>query len=174
MYLHITNAGALPVSDVQSETAIPTTVFRVPEDGYFKQLLKLAKSCDDLARCGMNESGEYELDPDGPMMGKEPISVYCNFTTNSTVIKHNAANVVTLEHCENGSGCASVNVSYEAHMDQIISVIDHSSYCQQEIVFSCKIAPLVFDGTSFAFWRYRNNETNEPITQGNANCKCSM
>ena len=169
-----TEALPVPTTTIQSDQPMENLEREdCTGDGYFKQLVKLAKTCDDLARCGLTESGRYELDPDGPMIGKEPISVYCNFATNSTVIKHNGTNEVTLENCDSGSGCASVNVSYEAHMNQIRSIMDHSSYCQQEIVFSCNIAPLVFNDVSFASWRYRNNETNEPITQGNADCKCS-
>ena len=160
----------LPVSAVHYEV-VPTTIIRVPEDGYFKQLLKLAKTCDDLGRCGLNESGEYELDPDGPMFGEEPIRVFCNFTTNSTVIRPDS-NEIKLQNCDSGSACASVNISYGGHMDQISSIVDRSSFCQQEIVFSCNVAPLVLDGVSFASWRYRNG-ANEDITHDNIECKCS-
>ena len=159
----------LPVSDVQYEVA-PTTIIRVPEDGYFKQLLKLAKTCDDLARCGLTESGEYELDPDGPMFGEEPIRVFCNFATNSTVIRPDS-NEIKLQNCDSGPACASVNISYGGHIDQIISIVERSSVCQQEIVFSCNVAPLVLDGVSFASWRYRNGAI-EDINDDNIKCKC--
>ena len=160
----------LPNCDVQTEVAT-TTIIRVPEDGYFKQLLQLAKTCDDLARCGLNESGEYELDPDGPMFGEEPIRVFCDFTTNSTVIRPDS-NEISLQNCDSGSGCASVNVSYGANIDQIMSIVDNSLNCQQEIVYSCNVAPLVLDDVSFASWKHRNG-MDQPFTEDNVKCKCS-
>ena len=133
-------------------------------------MLKLAKTCDDLARCGLTESGEYELDPDGPMYGEEPIRVFCNFTTNATVIIPDT-NEISLQNCKSGPGCASVDISYEANLNQIMSIIEHSSYCQQEMIFSCNTAPLVLDGESFSSWRYRNG-MNQPFTQDNVQCEC--
>jgi len=165
--LHTTE---LPDTNIQTEVT-PTTIVRVPEDGYFKQLLKLAKTCDDLARCGLTESGEYELDPDGPMYGDEPIRVFCNFTTNATVIIPDT-NEINLQNCESGSGCASVNVSYEVNMNQIMSIVDSSTYCQQELIFSCNMSPLVLDGESFSTWKYRNGR-NQSFTQDNAQCECN-
>ena len=136
-------------------------------------MLKLAKTCHDLALCGLSESGEYELDPDGPMNGEEPIRVFCNFTTNSTVIMPDDTNEISLQNCDSGAGCASINVSYEATgIEQILSIIEHSNYCSQEIVFSCNVAPLVLDGVSFASWRYRNG-ISQAFTQDNVECKCS-
>ena len=135
----------------------------------------MAKTCDDLARCGLTESGEYELDPDGPMKGEEPIRVFCNFTTNSTVIMPDDTNEISLQNCDSGTGCASINVSYEANMKQIMSIIEHSSDCQQEIVFSCNIAPLVLDGVSYASWMYKNGDVQvvQEVTSENIECKCS-
>ena len=138
-------------------------------------MLKLAKTCHDLGLCGLNESGEYELDPDGPNFGEEPIRVFCNFTTNATVINldNGSTNEMKLDNCDGSARCASVNVSYEAtDIHQILSIIEHSNYCSQEIVFSCNVAPLVLDGVSFASWRYRNG-ISQAFTQDNVECKCS-
>ena len=132
----------------------------------------MAKTCDDLALCGLTESGEYELDPDGPMFGEDPIRVFCDFTTNSTVIRPANTNEISLQHCDSGSGCASTIVSYEENMEQIMAIINNSFNCQQEIVYSCNVAPLVLDGVSFASWKYRDG-MDQPFNQDNVKCKCS-
>ena len=136
-----------------------------------EQCIKLAKTCRDLAACGLNESGEYELPRPG-WYGEEPMRVFCNFSTNSTSIRPKYLEEIRLQNCDGGPGCASVNVSYGVDMDQVTSVMEHSTYCKQEIVFSCNLAPLVYNGVSFASWRYRNGQ-NQAITQDNAGCKCS-
>ena len=132
----------------------------------------MAKTCHDLALCGFNESGEYELNP---WFGEEPIRVFCDFNTNSTVIRpESGVNEFSLQNCDS-SECASVNVSYGgASMDQIKLMMASSAYCQQEIEFSCNLAPLVLDGESFASW-VDGNGIKQSFTQDNdrhVQCKC--
>ena len=119
--------------------------------------MALAETCAELAYYGPFESGEYEIDPDGYGVRRNgPIRVFCDFTTNSTVIRHNLGNEVSLENhfLQRGPQGAVVDISYDAPMDQIKSLLyDPLARCKQEIVFSCKAAPLVIDNNPLASFR---------------------
>ena len=39
------------------------------------------RSCAEYANSGLESSGSYFIDPDGPQVGKEPFQVYCNFSS---------------------------------------------------------------------------------------------
>ena len=39
------------------------------------------RSCSEYAKYGLDSSGPYIIDPDGPLLGQEPFQVYCNFTS---------------------------------------------------------------------------------------------
>ena len=49
---------------------------------YLKELSKLntVRTCEEMHQYGINMSDHYYIDPDGPLTGKEPIKVFCNFT----------------------------------------------------------------------------------------------
>ena len=53
-----------------------------------QRTLQSSKTCEDLAKHGITESGMYPVDPDGFGNGAEPVMVQCNFTTNTTEILH--------------------------------------------------------------------------------------
>ena len=159
------------VTNAEVSTNVVPTNDGIELTDELEECIKLAKTCSNLAGCGLNESGEYELPRPG-WYGEEPIRVICNFTTNSTTIRPTYINEIRLQNCDGGPGCASVNISYGVNMDQITSIVESSFSCKQEIVFSCSLAPLVFNGVSFASWRYRD-EQKQAITQYNAECKCS-
>ena len=134
----------------------------------------LTGTCDELARVGIDESGEYEIDPDGANSGEAPILVTCNFTTKSTIVRPDfARGEVKLENdFSNGPHYASVDISYDAPMGQIISLLDRTtSFCKQEIVFSCNLAPLFFNNLSFAWLRNRDG-ANQSVSYDNIRCKC--
>ena len=48
---------------------------------HLKQLSKLntVRTCEEMKEYGVDESGFYLVDPDGPLIGQEPIMVYCDF-----------------------------------------------------------------------------------------------
>ena len=144
----------------------------IQEVEYLKQLSrsKMARTCAELSRYGFNESGEYEIDPDGPLMGHAPIVAFCNFTTNATEIRLKPADQIDLEYCENGSGCSSISIEYQASMQQIKSLMDLHSSCSQKIVFSCNFAPLQFNGVSYGWWSDR--EGNNQTFGKDPNCEC--
>ena len=52
------------------------------EVDHLKELSKLlsVRTCDEMHDYGVNKSDYYFVDPDGPLNGKEPIWVYCDFT----------------------------------------------------------------------------------------------
>ena len=134
----------------------------------------LTGTCDELAHVGIDESGEYEIDPDGANSGEAPILVTCNFTTKSTKVRPDfARGEVKLENdFSNGPHYASVDISYDAPMGQIISLLDRTtSFCKQEIVFSCNLAPLFFNNLSFAWLRNRDG-ANQSVSYDNIRCKC--
>ena len=64
------------------------------ELSYLKELSKLniVRTCEEMADYGVNQSDFYLIDPDGPLMGEKPISVYCDFRNGivSTKISHNS------------------------------------------------------------------------------------
>ena len=139
----------------------------------WKQLTKLAKSCDDILSVGINESGEYQVDPDGATLGQEAISVYCDFQTNSTTISRNTGRV---EMFNNGSEHVTLNIDYDnANVEQLVRIVEYSDRCQQEIVFSCYITSSFFmkNGESFAKWNYRSGG-NQPISYNHFGCNCGM
>ena len=179
--LHCTSTTENPDTNIQTEEASSTTSSTIQTDNLMndgieltddvEECIKMAKTCYDLAECGFNESGEYELSRPG-WYGEGPIRVFCNFTTNSTTVRPRYVDEIRLQNCDGTPGCSSVDISYGVDIGQVTSIVDYSFYCKQEIVFSCNLAPLVYNGVSFASWRYRNDQ-NQAITQDNAECKCS-
>ena len=168
----------LPTDSVTDE-ASTTGNIQLNEDQQDNQdkvrYFKLAKTCQELAYNEIDESGEYEVDPDGHMNGEGPIRVFCDFTTNSTVIRHNLGNEVSLEnHYLSGPETASVEISYDAHMDQIVSLLNNpTSHCKQEILFSCNIAPLVIENHPLALFKYRNGANTRDITCADSTTSCN-
>jgi len=73
----------------------PTTTPE-PDDSIEERISKLEqlsrigtlRSCSEYARYGLEETGAYIIDPDGPLIGQEPFQVFCNFTSGSTEIYH--------------------------------------------------------------------------------------
>lgn len=44
------------------------------------------RSCQEYSRYGLDASGTYLIDPDGPLTGHSPFQVYCNFTSGLIII----------------------------------------------------------------------------------------
>ncbi len=58
---------------------------------------KVLRSCAELAKQGISKSGNYDIDPDGELIGKSPIKVYCDFSnTDETQIHHDSSQKVKL------------------------------------------------------------------------------
>ena len=128
---------------------------------YLKEIskLKVVRTCQEMYEYGIRTSNYYFIDPDGPLIGKEPIQVYCEFNDDNvaTKISHNSEDNIKVGHCED-PGCYSREITYEAPMEQIQSLIELSKSCSQEIRYDCFLAPLLDGGVNFASWIDRNGE----------------
>ena len=47
------------------------------------------RTCAEYAQYGLKTSGLYMIDPDGPLLGRPPFQVYCDFSLGSYKIKLN-------------------------------------------------------------------------------------
>ena len=102
------------------------------------------RSCNEYAAFGIKTSGEYTIDPDGPLVGLPPFSVYCRFNGEDeavTEIFHNTEDTQDVDHCHD-PGCYSKDVTYTSgvqgrpvHIDQIEALISLSGSCTQSILF---------------------------------------
>ena len=119
------------------------------------RILTNVRSCQELANLGITQSGTYEIDLDGPDSMAEPSMVFCDFTTNSTEIRHDQQSEIMIEKCQDGDfGCHQTDLSYDVPMDQIRALIDSSECCEQSIRFDCFLAPLLsFGSDHMGFWK---------------------
>ena len=128
---------------------------------YLKEVSKLnvLRTCEEMARFGVNRSGFYFVDPDGPLIGQKPIKVYCEFVDGLvyTKISHNSEEKTTIEPCK-GAGCYSRKISYDAPTEQIQSIVQLSYMCFQEIRYDCFLSPLQYEETNYGYWLDRNSE----------------
>ena len=116
--------------------------------------LKTVRTCEELARHGVKKSGRYLIDPDGDLLGQDPIEVICDFETNTTEVPHDSEELIKIEKCES-TGCSRYEIGYYASMSQIQSLIQLSEKCEQEISFGCFLAPLSYEGTNYGWWEDR-------------------
>jgi len=117
---------------------------------------KSMKTCEDLKNSPYNETGVYTMDPDGS--GK-PVEVFCDMEKGVTEIGHNHINAENVTWCE-GSGCFSLNITYNVPLEQIEALIAMSDVCEQEIKFECKLAPLKNAAFGVKFG-WRTNQRDE-------------
>ena len=57
------------------------------------------RSCDEYAAYGLVTTGYYLIDPDGPLVGEQPIQVLCNFTSGATEVIHDTTTLTDVGHC---------------------------------------------------------------------------
>ena len=131
------------------------------ELSYLKELSKLnvVRTCEEMADYGVNQSNFYLVDPDGPLLGEEPIRVYCDFSEGSvsTIISHDSEVKIEVGHCTD-PGCYSRQITYDAPKEQIQSLIELSNTCNQQIKYDCFLSPLQIEGIDFGFWRDKNGD----------------
>jgi len=152
-----------------------------------EQLAKIGtlRSCAEYARYGLNDDGDFLIDPDGPLMGSEPFQVFCNFTAGTTEIYHDTEGTTEVDHCHD-PGCYVKPITYidgnmtknekkEVPLSQIVSLIQISESCQQSFTFDCTMAPFTKEDIDFSFWEDRNGGINNYYTGSNFNnhvCDC--
>ena len=131
------------------------------EVDHLKELSKLlsVRTCDEMHDYGVNKSDYYFVDPDGPLNGKEPIWVYCEFTEDFgfTQISHNSEDIIEVAHCPD-PGCYSRPIVYDSPMDQIKTLIELSETCNQCIRYDCYLSPLEDQWVTFGYWVDRNGK----------------
>merc|ERR1712142_980762 len=69
------------------------------------------RSCEEYAAYGLVTTGYYLIDPDGPLVGEQPIQVLCNFTSGATEILHDTTTLTDVGHC-NDPGCYEKEITY--------------------------------------------------------------
>ena len=186
----------VPKTTVKPTTKQPTTVIRTttaePETTttpdksveerlqHLEELSKIhtLRSCNEYDEYGINTSGTYFIDPDGPLVGIEPFEVHCNFDDHSTEILHDHdGQTVEIDHCTEPHVCFHLELKYPTKMEQMVSLIDLSDTCTQEITFNCFLAPLSVNGEAIGTWVNRNGGNETYFTGSNHGthiCDCGV
>ena len=134
------------------------------------------RTCDEMHMFGVNKSDFYFMDPDGPLIGEEPIRVYCDFTEDYgfTRISHDSEQKIEVAHC-NDPGCYARPIVYDSSMEQIKTLIELSDSCSQPIRYDCFASSLQDEGINYGYWLDKNGEDQVYFTgsnYGNHVCSC--
>jgi hypothetical protein len=87
-------------------------------------------TCDEIRAFDPSvSSGIYRIDPDGPNLGDDPISVYCDMAAGSTIISHDSEEP-TRVNCT-GRGCFNKQINYNVSMRQMVALSRRSRTCHQ-------------------------------------------
>lgn len=124
--------------------------------------IKLLRTCEELARHGISTDGLYTIDPDGELIGYDPIEVYCAFDVDGNVVtevKHFQDNVIEAEKCKTPR-CFNKTIDYGVPLAQIEALVSLSETCWQTLSFGCFLAPLFDNGEALGGWRDRNGKLN--------------
>ena len=123
--------------------------------------IKVLRTCEELAKHGISTDGLYTIDPDGEMIGYDPIEVFCTFDIDGNVVtevKHFQEDVIQVQKCETPR-CFNQSINYGVPMAQIGALVSLSETCEQTISFGCYLAPLFDNGDELGGWRDRNGTT---------------
>ena len=128
------------------------------------QLRLLAKSlttCEDLKGLGVSESGKYYLShPDEK--NQPPYEVHCQFNSDGTVetiIKNTNEDVHEFESCQE-IGCSKMELQYTASDEQLKSLVERSTECEQSISIDCVNSPLKVLNVEKAWWTDLNGKAD--------------
>uniref|UniRef100_A0A3Q3AZG5 Contactin-associated protein-like 4 n=1 Tax=Kryptolebias marmoratus TaxID=37003 RepID=A0A3Q3AZG5_KRYMA len=111
------------------------------------------QSCEAYKHNG-NTSGYFYIDVDGsgPI---RPQLVYCNMTDEKTwmVIQHNNTELTKVRPSP-GVKQLLVHFDYMSEEEQLLTVIDQSEHCQQELSYLCRKSRLLNtqEGSMFSWW----------------------
>lgn len=132
----------------------------------------LPVSCDGYFVSKDLSSGFYHIDPDGKDNGVPPVTVFCNFETGTTEIRHNMEGPHEIDACP-GDKCFNLNFDYKPTKEQLEAVISTSELCRQELIFDCFLAKL----ENIACWRDRHGQEQHYFSgqnYGNHICECGL
>ena len=122
--------------------------------------INVLRSCHEYAMYGFTDSGFYQIDPDGKMMGHAPIEAYCDFEAGTTQLTHDKEFTVDIPHCVEPM-CFEMDLQYDASLQQIKALADISDTCSQDIRFDCFTSALSAKEKSIGVWL---NKVGEPET----------
>ena len=112
---------------------------------HLEEIIKttILHTCDEYASFGINQNGEYLIDPDGQQNGNDPIKVNCTFVdgVGTTIIQHDTENLVKVEDCDS-IGCFKQPINYSIPTSQLEALKALSVGCEQQISIGCYSAPL--------------------------------
>ena len=131
------------------------------------------KNCHELQNHGVTKSGFYNLDFDGEKTGQPPSKAFCNFEENTTEVLHSLPSEYELNSCNEGPGCASVNVTYSAPIEQMKALIDNSESCYQDVKVNCTLAPLQLYGQQLGWIsddEGQKHDMSELLCEESCNC----
>lgn len=117
------------------------------------------RTCSELGSYGVNKSGVYFIDPDGPKNGSKPVELFCDFESDATEVGHDKdEQVFDIDHCAT-PGCFKINFNYEAEASVMQELIEQSDYCEQLVTYECLMAPLAYGTSTFlASWTDKNGK----------------
>ena len=98
------------------------------------------ETCLEFANSGMTESIDLMLDPDGKNKGLPPFKGKCQLPEGNTILGEEVTTIV--DHCE-AKGCFKKDLTYDAPVGQIETLISKSASCSQSIKVECLLAPIV-------------------------------
>ena len=121
--------------------------------------IKILRSCEELARHGVNKNGLYIIDPDGEMISHDPIRVHCSFDGDKVIteISHYQEKNIVVDHCDS-IGCFQQEIEYDVPLEQITALVSLSESCEQYIDFGCFLAPLIENEENLGGWLDRNGK----------------
>ena len=121
--------------------------------------VKILRSCEELARHGVNKNGLCIIDPDGEMISHDPIRVHCSFDGDKVIteISHYQEKNIVVDHCDS-IGCFQQEIEYDVPLEQITALVSLSESCEQYIDFGCFLAPLIENEENLGGWLDRNGK----------------
>jgi len=102
-------------------------------------------------------SGTYVIDPEETGNETLALTVYCNMTTQTTYVGHEAEKPFRIPGCA-PAGCYNVTIEYNKAnnssktISQMKALARLSGSCRQYFKFNCLGVPFDFNGKSFAWW----------------------
>ena len=102
---------------LHNDNRIQKNLDKINENMVDMTTTKILRTCHELEQNGAQTSGMYLIDPDGEMIGDDPINVYCDFKDGENAITE----VYNLDNME----------------QQIEALIQLSSSCLQNVTLKC-------------------------------------
>ncbi|XP_038077220.1 uncharacterized protein LOC119745070 [Patiria miniata] len=96
---------------------------------------RMTRTCQTLFSDGYVLDDTYQIDMDGIDQGQPPFQVTCSMSDGATIIHHDAEDTFKISGSPNQ--LTTIDITYVIDMQQIISVIDNASTCEQMVKVKC-------------------------------------